>query len=145
MMQLQNTRTAVLVASAAAATNADSTGYVDTKGFSEAQVSAVLGVAANATNIPTTLKLSESDDTEATNFSDFLVGGTTDGFKATAVSASTSIIVRANLDLRKRKRYIKGTFRAGTGTQLITMVAVLGKAKDSTLARASGAQASVDL
>lgn len=145
MMPLQNTRTAIVISSAAAATNADSTGIVDTKGFEEAQLDFILGVAANATNVPTTMKISEADDTEATSFTDILVGGTTDGFGVTAVSASVSVIARANLDLRKRKRYLKATFRAGTATELITCIAVLGKAKDSSIARASGTQVSVDL
>lgn len=143
MMPLQNTRSAVVISSAAATTNADTTGIVDTKGFEEAALEFVLGVAANATNVPLKMEIHEADDTESTSFAAVLVGGTTDGFKVTAVSASVSVIARANLDLRKRKRYLKAFFRPGTGTELITVVAVLGKAKDSSIAR-TGMQAVVD-
>lgn len=145
MMPLQNTRSASVLLSTAPATNADATGSVDTLGFHEAAIVVQLGPQAatgSTTSVPTTLKLQESDDDVASNYADItgFKGGTNDSFKVTAISLGTdaALILRANLDLRKRKRFLRAFFRPQTLTQPIAVTAVLGKAGDSTKARASG-------
>lgn len=142
MMPLQNTRTVHMVEPTAVATNSDTTGAVDTLGFEEAAINIML---TGTTNLPTTMKLQESDITDATGYADItgFVGGTNDTFDFTALTSNAPNVARANLDLRKRKRYLRAVLRAATATQMSTVVAVLGKAKDSTIAR-SGMKVVVD-
>jgi hypothetical protein len=143
MMPLQNCRIVHMLEPAAVATNSDSTGVVDTLGFEEASIAVML---TGTTNLPTTMKLQESDITDATGYADIVgaVGGTNDGFVFSALTSNAPNVAVANLDLRKRKRYIRAVLRAATATQTSTVVAVLGKAKDSTVAR-GGMKAVVDV
>ena len=100
----------------------------------------LLDSAASTSNNPTTLKLSESDDTEATNFSDItgFEGDATDGFTIPAVSGTLPTVVDMNVDCRARKRYLKVTLTPGVATQIVGATAVLGKAKESPTADVTG-------
>lgn len=143
MMPLQNCRVVHMLEPTAVATNSDSTGAVDTLGFESAAIAVML---SGTTNLPTTMKLQESDITDATGYADITgaVGGTNDSFVFTAVTSNAPNVAVVNLDLRKRKRYIRAVLRAATATQTSTVVAVLGKAADSTVAR-SGMKVVVDI
>ena len=135
MMYLQNIKVVQMVEPTAVATNADTSGAVDCYGFAEA---AIAVMPTGTTNLPTTMKLQESAITDATGYADItgFIGGTSDSFVFTALTSNAPNVALANLDLRRRKRYIRVVLRAATATQTITAVAVLGKAKSSTLARA---------
>jgi hypothetical protein len=136
MMPLQNTATKVVIAPLSVATNATATGVLDTLGFEEAAIDITMDTAADTTNNPTVLKLSEGDDTNASTDVTAFVGDGVGGFTIPAVSESDPTVVRFNLDLRKRERYLKVTLTAGGAATIMGVNAILGKAKDSSVARA---------
>lgn len=137
MMHLQNTCTKVMIKPQSVSNNATTTGYCDTLGYDEAAVDFILDSQAGTTSSPTVMKLSESDTTDASNYSDItgFVGDATDGFVVPAVTSTVATIVRLNLDLRARKRYLKATFTPQDAANIHTVVATLGRAADSTIAR----------
>jgi hypothetical protein len=141
MFPLQNTATKVAIKPQSVTAGATASGYVDTLGFEEAAVDVALDSEASTTSNPSVLKLSESATTDASNFSDVtgFVGDATDGFTIVAADTENPQVVRLNVDLRARKRYLKVTV-SPTATQLLGANVVLGKAKDSTIARAANAQ-----
>lgn len=121
----------LLVLATASTTNgATATGQIDTLGFANCIIDVNMTTADSTTNKLTTLKISESDDTVATNFSDVtaLVAGGTGGFTLAAPSTSTNQpnLYKFNVDLRGRKRYLKVTVTPPT-TQSITIWATLQK------------------
>lgn len=137
MMPLQNTATKVAIKPQSVTSGATATGIVDTLGYAEAAVDFILDSQASTTSNPSVLKLQEGATTDATAFADItgLVGDATNGFTIPAAGASATI-VRLNVDLRARKRYLRAVVSPDGATQLLAAVATLGKAKDSTVARA---------
>lgn len=142
MMPLQNTATKVAIKPQSVATNATAFGYVDTLGYDEAAVDVILDSAAATSSNPAVCKLSESDDTETTNFADItgFVGDATDGFTVPAADTANPQIVRLNVDLRARKRYLGVSLTSAGAAQQAAAVVTLGKAADSTTARAAMAE-----
>lgn len=140
MFPLQNAKGVAVIKPQSVATTATATGTIDTLGYESVKVSVLLDSAASTTSNPVTLKLSESDDTEATNFSDItgFEGDATDGFTIPAVSATLPTVVTLDVDSRARKRYLKVTLTPGGAAQLVGATAVLGKAKESASADATG-------
>jgi len=138
MMPLQNTASKVIVAQASTATNATAAGYVDTLGFDEAAVDVFLNSAAATSSNPSVLRLMESDDTETTNFAAItgFTGDATDGFTIPAADTANAQIVRMNVDCRARKRYLRVEITPAGAAQVVGAQATLGKAGDSTVARA---------
>jgi len=128
---------------AAIVTAQTATASIDTMGYDFMQLAVKLGTEAAVSSVPTTLKLSESDITDATGYSDIkaFVGGTaTDGFSLTGsvfTATSTSANVVFNVDLRGRKRYIKIAMSPQVTDALFGVYAVLarGEASPSTAAR----------
>lgn len=110
---------------------------VDTKGFNHLTIGVHLTTSNNATNKPSVLKLTESDTTDATNYSDItaFVGGGTGGFTIPSASTSTSTpnVYQFKVDLRGRKRYIKLACTPLT-TQSATVWAELGKGQKAATA-----------
>lgn len=105
MQNLQTQKQQVLLVPATVTNGATSTVNLDCKVQDSVDITVIIGAFAGGTNgaSPTTIKLSESDDTVATNFAD-ITGASANG----TLTASGS--VRFNVDLRKRKRFIKLTF-----------------------------------
>lgn len=137
MMPLQNTATKVAIKPQSVTSGATAAGNVDTLGYEEAAVDVALDSQASTTSNPSVLKLMESDDTETTNFANItgFVGDATDGFTIPAAGGAAPTIVRMNVDLRGRKRYLRVVVSPDGATQLLGAVVTLGKAKDSSIAR----------
>ena len=136
MMPLQNTATKVAIKPQSVTSGATASGYVDCLGYDEAAVDVVLDSQASTTSNPSVLKLSQSDITDATGFADItgFVGDATDGFVIPAAGTAATI-VRLNVDLRARKRYLRVQVSPDGATQMLSSVVTLGKAGDSTVAR----------
>jgi hypothetical protein len=135
-MPLQNTATKVAIKPQSVTSGATAAGNVDTLGYEEAAVDVALDSQGSTTSSPSVLKLMESDDTETTNFANItgFVGDATDGFTIPPAGAAPTI-VRMNVDLRARKRYLRVVVSPDGATQLLGAVVTLGKAKDSSIAR----------
>ena len=139
MMPLQNTATFVAIKPQSVTSGATASGYVDCLGYHEAAVDVALDSQSSTTSNPSVLKIMESDDTVASNFAAItaFTGDGVGGFTIPAASGTAPTIVRLNVDLRKRKRYLKVFVSPDGATQLIGAVVTLGKAANSTAARAS--------
>lgn len=105
-------------------------GNIDTLGYDFVTIDVVTTTSNAATNNPSVLKLSESDDTIVTNFSD--ISGAVGDSDFTIANAVTSGNwgVKFNVDTRARKRYIKVSV-SPTTTQVITAIANLSKGGES--------------
>ena len=113
----------VIAINQASTTNAGTaSGNIDTLGFDFLTVDVITTTSNNATNNPSVLKLSESDDTVVTNFA--AIGDTDFTIANSATSGNWG--VKFNVDCRARKRYIKVSVSPLT-TQTITAVANLSK------------------
>jgi len=140
MFPLQNTKTVNIVAQAQFTTSQSATGLIDTLGFDEVAVDVFLDSAGATSSNPATLKLQECDTSNG-SFANItgLVGDATDGFTIPLADTAAAQIVRMNCDTRHRKRYLKLIATPDGAAQIIGATAVLGKAGDSTVARAAQA------
>lgn len=123
----------VVAITAQSVTNAATvTGNIDRLGYDYCELDVLLAGGNAATNNPSVLKVSESDDTVVTNFADVtgLVGDT--GFTIPNIGTDTaaSTVVKMRLDLKKRKRYLKVSISPLT-TELLCAIAQLGKAYEA--------------
>lgn len=109
--------------------------YVDRKGFDFAVITLAEGTSNDTTNNPSVLKLTESDDTVATNFA--AISGATGDSDFTIPASVTSGIQghQFRLDLRPRKRYIKLSVSPVT-TQVLAGFASLHRAKEAPVTAA---------
>lgn len=129
----------VVVINDAGVTNGETaTGNIDTLGYDWMTLDVMMTTSNDTTNNPTTLKLAQSDDTEATNFSDItkFVGDGAGGFTVPLAATSGNWIAKFNVDLRGLKRYLKLSVAVLT-TQGIHAVANLGMAAEAPVS-ASG-------
>lgn len=136
----------VLVLNDTGVTNGETaTANIDTKGYEWLSLSVFMSTSNDTTNNPSTLKLSESDDTEATNFSDItkFKGDDSDGFTIPAAVTSGNWITQFNVDLRGRKRYLKLTVTPVT-TQQVTALANMGLADEAPVDAAGEVKAVVE-
>lgn len=102
----------VLSPGAVVATTATATGRVDCLGFNYLSVDVLVDSTTGGTSPPTVLKFTEGDTTTADTAITELTGGTATAASIGFVIPSTTTaapagILRFNIDLRKRKRYIK--------------------------------------
>lgn len=110
--------------------------------FEACEFNIIVGAGA-ATNAPTTLKLSESADTNASNYSDVtgFVGGTNSagGFTipSIATSAGSGYGVFFSVNARNRKRYLKVSVVPGT-TASVSITASLRSPSNSIAANTTG-------
>ena len=130
MNHLQGTRTVASIGTADTATNATFSHVIDTLGYDYASIDIVLEANAATTDaLARALVLQQSDtnsDAAFANITEF-VGGGTGGFTIpTTSSSSASNIVRFNLDLRGRRRFlrVRATPQAAS---VVCSVARLGK------------------
>ena len=109
------------------------TGNIDTLGYDWLTLDVMMTTSNDTTNNPSTLKLSESDDTVVTNFANIsgAVGDT--DFTIPAADTSASAIYKFNVDLRGRKRYIKLSVTPVT-TQGVHAIANLGLGDEAPVA-----------
>jgi len=117
---------------------ATATGVIDTLGFDEAMIVALLNTQAATSSNPSVLKLTESDDATTYVAIAGFTGDATDGF--TVPAAGTALGAGCTMpfyvDLKKRKRYLKVTISPDGATQIVGAVAIMGRAEDSTVAKA---------
>ncbi|GMQ95825.1 MAG: hypothetical protein BMS9Abin14_286 [Gammaproteobacteria bacterium] len=121
-------KTVVAITGQSVTNAATVTGNIDRLGFNYCELDVLLAGGDAATNNPSVLKVSESDDTVVSNFADVtgLVGDT--GFTIPNIGTDTaaSTVVKFRLDLKKRKRYLKVTISPIT-TEILAAVAQLHK------------------
>lgn len=131
MLPLQNVKY-IPLAPASVANNATATLIVDRKGYDEVSFCVLQATAAAATHKPFTVRVSESDTTDATAFS--TITGYNGGTAATNVpqtvdaptSATACPPMILNVDCLAKKRYLRLEVTPGT-TQILGAVAVLGR------------------
>lgn len=118
-------KSAVVINDSGVTNGESATGNIDTKGYDWMTLDVMMTTSNDATNNPSVLKLSESDDTVVTNFADIsgAVGDT--DFTIPAADTSNDDIYKFNVDLRGRKRYIKLSVTPTT-TQGVHAIANLG-------------------
>lgn len=133
MRNLQAQKQVILIAPEATTNGETNTANLDCKGHKFADITVQIGAFNGGTSgvSPLVCKLSESDDTEATNFADI-----------SGASAASEITESGNarffVDLRKRKRYLKLTFSPATAsTNSSTLVSAIARFDDSEEAPAS--------
>lgn len=138
MNHLANSKLVIGLLGTGVTNGATVTSAIDRLGFDFVQVNAIFGTSNDATNNPSTLKISESDITDATGYSDItsLVGDGAGGFTIANANTSVAHAWRFNIDCRARKRYLKLTTTPVT-TQQIVMAAILSKADENADASAT--------
>lgn len=129
----------VIVFAPTSTTNgATTTGQIDCLGFDHLSVDIVAPTADVVSNKFSVCKLSHSDTTDATNYSDLtkFVAGGVGGFTLANANTSAAYGVKLNVDLRAVKRYVKLSVSPRT-TQVLAAVANLQKAEQSPLTAAA--------
>lgn len=129
----------VLVFAPTSTTNgATTTGAIDCLGFDHLSVDLVAPTADVVSNKFQTCKLSHSDTTDATNYSDLtkFVAGGVGGFTLANANTSSPYGVKMNVDLRGVKRYVKLSVSPRT-TQIVYATANLQMAEQAPLTAAT--------
>lgn len=107
----------VIMAPAAYSSGGTSVFWFDRKGFDYCEVDVVFGTLATNGVIPSVCRITESDATVISNFT------TITGASATLAAATLGgSIVKFQIDLRRRKRYLNLDLTHGTSTAAITLV-----------------------
>jgi len=110
-------------------------GTVDTRGYDYAQILLIEDTAA-ASSVLTQFTLAEGDASNSfTDIEDFTLGDSTHCEAIVAPNMSTGDIVRYDVDLRKRKRYLQIGV-ASTTARLLTCIAILSRAEVSPVSDA---------
>jgi hypothetical protein len=136
-------RKTVLAINQLSITNADTaSGNIDTLGYDFVEIDVIATSSNNVTNNPSVLKISESDDTESTNFVDVsgAVGDTDFTIPNVYTNTASDYKVKFSVDCRARKRYLKVSVSPVT-TQIITAIANLHRGDEGPN---SATDASVD-
>ena len=103
----------------------------DTRGYRYAEIDVIFGVLATNGGVPSVCRITESDATVISNFT------TITGGSATLAAASlANSMVKFQIDLRNRKRYLNLDLTNGTTTLVITTVAKLSRPESSKLTAA---------
>lgn len=98
----------------------------DTAGFRECEIDVIFGALATNGGVPSVCRITESDATVISNFT------TITGLSATLAAANlASSMVKFQIDLRKRKRYLNLDLTNGTTTLVIGAVARLIRGESS--------------
>jgi len=130
MIHGSNEKPVSVILAAATATNATATGRIDTLGFEFCSISVVLDSVAAVSNKPAVLKVAESDDTNSSNFTDItaLVGGGTGGFTIPSMSSTSASIIKFDINLLGRKRYLRVSETPLVASHATAVVAQLSRA-----------------
>jgi len=120
------TKQVIVIDQASTTSAATASGNIDTLGYNFVSIDIITSTSGAATNNPSVLKLSESDDTVVTNFANVsgFVGDTDFTIPDSVTSGSWG--VKMNVDCRALKRYLKVSV-SPTTTQTITAIANLSK------------------
>jgi hypothetical protein len=132
MNHLANAKTQLTLLKAGATAGETLTGSVDCLGADFVTILCQMSTSNTVSNNPTTLKISESDITDATGYADItaLVGDGVGGFVVANADTANQNQYRFNIDCRARKRYLKLTVSPLT-TQTVNMTAILSKLNQS--------------
>ena len=131
MIYAQATKKDVLIAAQAMTSPATVTANLDTVGAGYASVDINFGAELNANGVGPTISLLESDDTVATNFATITAD-------LGAVTLTAEKLVRYDVDLRGRKRYLRLSVTTATATNdditfaANSILSRLGEAPSST-------------
>lgn len=130
MIHAQADKSVLVITPVSVATNATATGNIDCLGFDYCSID--IALASHSTS-PTVLDLMESDDTNASNFATVspFTGGT--GFTipaAPGTNASNVLLIRFDVDLKPRKRYLRVRTTSGAAT-LASVTARLSRAEQA--------------
>lgn len=138
-------KAAVVINDSGVTNGETATGNIDTRGFDWMKLDVMMTTSDDTTNNPSTLKLTESDDTEATNFSAItkFTGDGAGGFTIPAAVTSGNWIASFNVDLRGRKRYLKLSVTPVT-TQGVHAIANLGLADEAPVSAADDVKVIVE-
>lgn len=131
MIHAQNTKTVCLLSptSTLIATNATATASVDTLGYDYAVIDVYLMSSTGGTANVATLDLAEADGTTYANITE-CVGDTAYTIPDNPTAAPTTASVKFELNLKKRKRYLRISATPGlAGGQMITAIATLSRAE----------------
>lgn len=107
----------------------------DTRGFRECEVDVIFGALATNGGVPSVCRITESDATVISNFTTITGGSAT-----LAAAALGESVVKFQIDLRKRKRYLNLDLTNGTTALVIGAVARL---KRPETAKYTAAQQSI--
>lgn len=139
MIHAQNDKVVAALPTGTVASSETATLTIDTNGYEHASVTVVR--ASNASTVfASALKVEESDDNSDYSNVTALVGGGTGGFTIPTVS-STSVpsIVKMDIDTKARKRYLKVSMTPNTAVN-VSMQARLSR---GAVAPASASEAGV--
>lgn len=130
MIGSANEKPVSVIIAASTATNATATGNIDTLGFEYCSISVVLDSTSSVSNKPAVIKVTESDDTNSSNFANItaLVGGGTGGFTIPSMSSTSASIFKFDIDLKSRKRYLKVSHTPLATAHAMAVVAQLSRA-----------------
>src|SRR5262245_58852765 len=107
----------LLLASASQTNSATRTANLDCAGAGYAEIVMNFAIAINTNAVGTTISLLESDDTTATNFATFNAD-----FESSTHVITNNTVKAFQLDLRKRKRYLRlSVTTKGTTNDNVTM------------------------
>ena len=134
----QNAGALTLIKAQDVGLGATAEGVIDSIGGNDLSVVWTLEEQASANDKPSTMKLQESDTDEPTAYEDIpeLVGDGVDGFTIPDADTVDAQTVLMNLDLNKRKRFIKALYTPTGSAQHIAVIGMLHRPSVSTEARA---------
>jgi hypothetical protein len=135
MNALEGSKTAAKVSNGDIATNATHQHSIDTIGFNYASIDVCFEpVVAAGTNsaVAVALKLQEGDTTASYSDVTGYVGGTSFTIPTPSATSDTSV-VRFNVDMRGRKRYLN-VYATPNAASPVVSVARLGKPEESPVA-----------
>lgn len=129
---------AVYALAAVSTTNgATQTANIDTLGYDQVAIDILAGTADVVSNKFSVCKISHSETTDATNFSDvakFVAGGA-GGFTLASADTSNAYVVKINAQTGSLKRWLKVTISPRT-TQIIGVVANLTRGEQAPVTAA---------
>ena len=137
MIESQDTKLEVMVAPATVtlATNSSSYGYLDTLGWDYATILAVGSKEATTSAAFKLLKLTEGTNSTAASSVAAFTGGTATSSSVGFVipiykGTAEGTIVRMNIDLRKRERYLRIHLAPGTASN-VAAIAILSRGREA--------------
>jgi len=112
LKDLKKIKSEVMIAPATITSGATATANLDCKGHGDVEIMVSLGALAGAGVAPASIKISESDDTVVTNFTEITALST----GAAAVGASESVRFFVDRSNGARKRYLRLAVTPGTAS-----------------------------
>jgi hypothetical protein len=134
MIPLQNTKSLSPLVIASGATSATTTGVIDTLGYDYAIIDTIGDTQTTGMTVCSLLEGTAS----ATVTTAIAAFTSTTGYDLPATNGTTAPIIRFNVDLRKRKRYLKLTVTRGI-TGILAAHCVLGRGDQTPSANVAGA------